>query len=74
MGRHAGFVTAGATVANQDVNFALIPEVPFELDAFLAALKAADAREIARRDRRRGGCRAGLARSRAPRSATLPAT
>jgi 6-phosphofructokinase 1 len=39
MGRHAGFITAGATVASQDVNFALIPEVPFSLDAFLAALK-----------------------------------
>ncbi|MGV3532287.1 MAG: ATP-dependent 6-phosphofructokinase [Chthoniobacteraceae bacterium] len=39
MGRYAGFVTAGAVVANQDVNFALIPEVPFEVDAFLAALK-----------------------------------
>src|SRR6476619_305617 len=40
LGRHAGFVTAGAVVASQDVNFALIPEVPFHLDAFLAALKA----------------------------------
>ena len=39
MGRHAGFVTAGAVVASQDVNFALIPEVPFSLDAFLSALK-----------------------------------
>lgn len=39
MGRHAGFVTAGATVASQDVNFALIPEVPFKLESFLAALK-----------------------------------
>ncbi|HEY5704016.1 MAG TPA: 6-phosphofructokinase [Terrimicrobiaceae bacterium] len=39
MGRHAGFVTAGATIASQDVNFALIPEVPFSLDAFLIALK-----------------------------------
>jgi 6-phosphofructokinase 1 len=39
MGRHAGFVTAGATVASQDVNFALVPEVPFSLDAFLLALK-----------------------------------
>src|SRR3982751_1641215 len=37
MGRHAGFVTAGAAVANQDVNFALIPEVPFKLDAFRTA-------------------------------------
>jgi 6-phosphofructokinase 1 len=39
MGRHAGFVTAGAVVASQDVNFALIPEVPFKLASFLAALK-----------------------------------
>ena len=39
MGRHAGFITVGATIASQDVNFALIPEVPFKLDAFLAALK-----------------------------------
>jgi 6-phosphofructokinase 1 len=39
MGRHAGFITAGATVASQDVNFALIPEVPFSLDCFLPALK-----------------------------------
>ncbi len=39
MGRHAGFITAGATVASQDVNFALVPEVPFKLDAFLAALE-----------------------------------
>jgi 6-phosphofructokinase 1 len=39
MGRHAGFVTAGAVVASQDVNFALIPEVPFKLENFLAALK-----------------------------------
>lgn len=43
MGRHAGFITAGATVASQDVNFTLVPEVPFKLDGprgFLAALKA----------------------------------
>jgi 6-phosphofructokinase 1 len=39
MGRHAGFVTAGAVVASQDVNFALVPEVPFKIDMFLAALK-----------------------------------
>jgi 6-phosphofructokinase 1 len=42
MGRHAGFIAAGATVANQDVNFCLVPEVPFKLDGprgFLAALK-----------------------------------
>jgi 6-phosphofructokinase 1 len=39
MGRHAGFVTAGAVVASQDVNFALIPEVSFKLEGFLDALK-----------------------------------
>jgi 6-phosphofructokinase 1 len=39
MGRHAGFVTAAAVVASQDVNFALIPEVPFKLEGFLAALR-----------------------------------
>jgi 6-phosphofructokinase 1 len=43
MGRHAGFITAGATIASQDVNFVLVPEVPFRLEGergFLAALKA----------------------------------
>lgn len=42
MGRHAGFIAVGATVANQDVNFTLVPEVPFKLEGpkgFLAALK-----------------------------------
>ena len=32
MGRHAGFIAAAATVASQDVNFCLVPEVPFTLD------------------------------------------
>jgi 6-phosphofructokinase 1 len=42
MGRHAGFLTAEATVASQDVNFTLIPEVPFQLEGeggFLSALQ-----------------------------------
>jgi 6-phosphofructokinase 1 len=39
MGRHAGFIAVGATVASQEVNFCLIPEVPFKLDRFLLALK-----------------------------------
>jgi len=42
MGRHSGFLTAEATVASQEVNFALVPEVPFRLegeDGFLAALE-----------------------------------
>ena len=32
MGRYAGFIAAGATLASQEVNFCLIPEVRFELD------------------------------------------
>jgi 6-phosphofructokinase 1 len=42
MGRNAGFIAAGATVASQDVNFLLVPEVPFKLDGeggFLSVLK-----------------------------------
>lgn len=42
MGRHAGFIAAGATIASQDVNFCLIPEQPFRLEGpggFLNALK-----------------------------------
>ena len=74
MGRHAGFITAGAVVASQDVNFALIPEVPFKLEVFLAALKQRMLDEIARRHRRRRRCRAGFVAKPTPRSATLPAT
>jgi 6-phosphofructokinase 1 len=42
MGRNAGFIAAGATVACQDVNFTLVPEVPFKLHGprgFLAVLR-----------------------------------
>ncbi len=42
MGRHSGAIAVGATLASQEVNFTLIPEVPFELDGeegFLAYLK-----------------------------------
>ncbi len=42
MGRSAGFVAAGATLASQEVNFTLIPEVPFKLEGprgFLACLR-----------------------------------
>jgi len=42
MGRHSGFIAMGATVASQDVNFTLIPEVPFRLEGetgFLVALE-----------------------------------
>lgn len=42
MGRNAGFIAAGATIASQEVNCTLIPEIPFELDGadgLLAFLK-----------------------------------
>ena len=42
MGRHAGFIAAAATVASQEVNFCLVPEVPFALHGergLLAALE-----------------------------------
>lgn len=42
MGRHAGFIAAGASVVSQEVNFALIPEIRFPLegeDGLLAALE-----------------------------------
>lgn len=39
MGRYSGFITAHATLANADVNFCLVPEVPFSLEGFLAALE-----------------------------------
>ena len=49
MGREAGFIAAAATIASGEVNFTLIPEVPFELegpDGFLAKLE----RRLAVRD------------------------
>ena len=39
MGRESGFIAAYAALANNDVNFCLVPEVPFSLDAFLETLK-----------------------------------
>ncbi len=42
MGRDAGFIAASATLASQEVNFTLIPEIPFDLEGekgFLKALK-----------------------------------
>lgn len=41
MGRYAGFIACGATLASQEVNFTLIPELPFTLGSeggFLTAL------------------------------------
>lgn len=42
MGRHSGFIAATAVLAQQDVNFVLIPEVDFDLEGkngFLTALE-----------------------------------
>ncbi|MBI5575528.1 MAG: ATP-dependent 6-phosphofructokinase [Deltaproteobacteria bacterium] len=42
MGRDAGFIAAGATLASQEVNITLIPEITFDLDGaggFLEVLK-----------------------------------
>jgi len=49
MGRDAGFIAAAATLASQEVNFCLVPEVPFALEGkqgFLPTLRS-------RLDRRR---------------------
>jgi 6-phosphofructokinase 1 len=48
MGREAGFITAAATIASGHVNFALIPEVPFELDGDNGLLAKLERRLAAR--------------------------
>jgi len=44
MGRHAGFIAAAATVASQEVNFCLVPEVPFALEGASGLLAALERR------------------------------
>ena len=39
MGRESGFIAAYAVLADNQVNFCLIPEAPFKLEVFLQALK-----------------------------------
>jgi len=39
MGRDSGFIAAYAVLADNQVNFCLIPEAPFKLESFLHALK-----------------------------------
>ena len=39
MGRDSGFIAAYAALADTQVNFCLVPEVPFKLETFLGALK-----------------------------------
>lgn len=49
MGRHSGFIAANATLAMNDVNFVLVPEVPFDLDGDNGFL-----RHLEKRLKRRG--------------------
>jgi len=44
MGRHSGFIAAHATLAQQYVNFTLIPEVPFTLEGSNGLLAAMEKR------------------------------
>jgi len=39
MGRESGFIAAYTVLADNDVNFCLVPEVPFSLEGFLGALE-----------------------------------
>lgn len=39
MGRDSGFIAAYSVLVNSNVNFCLVPEVPFALDRFLEALR-----------------------------------
>lgn len=48
MGRHSGFIAANATLAMNDVNFVLVPEVPFELDGENGLLKHLEKRLLER--------------------------
>lgn len=44
MGRYSGFIAAHATLASSDVDFCLIPEVPFDLDGDRGLLRALERR------------------------------
>jgi 6-phosphofructokinase 1 len=48
MGRHSGSIAAGATLASQEVNFTLVPEVPFRLEGERGFFKALERRMLAR--------------------------
>lgn len=48
MGRDAGFIAAAATLASQQVNFTLIPEIPFELEGSKGLLQSLKKRILSR--------------------------
>jgi 6-phosphofructokinase 1 len=49
MGRESGFIAARATLSLKEVNFVLIPEIPFELDGPGGLLPALEQRLLARK-------------------------
>src|SRR5215471_16697559 len=49
MGRDSGFIAAGATLASQEVNFALVPESPFKLEGECGLLALLHRRLLERR-------------------------
>jgi 6-phosphofructokinase 1 len=48
MGRDAGFLAAGAALANQEANFVLVPEIPFPLEGENGFLRALEQRMLRR--------------------------
>jgi 6-phosphofructokinase 1 len=48
MGRDAGFIAAGAALANQEANFVLVPEIPFPLDGENGFLRSLERRILKR--------------------------
>lgn len=48
MGRHSGFIAAHATLASNDVNFCLVPEIPFTLEGRGGFLEALEERLVER--------------------------
>ena len=64
MGRESGFIAANASLSMREVNFVLVPEVPFSLygeRGLFPALEKCLARALPRRARRGGGGGAGSA-------------
>ncbi len=49
MGRDAGFIAAGATIVSQEVNYCLVPEVPFPLEGEGGLLQSLERRMRERR-------------------------
>jgi len=48
MGRHSGFIAANASLAMNDVNFILVPEIPFDLEGSKGLLSHLEKRILSR--------------------------